>query len=109
MINKMAHDQRAARKGWAPGDYTGSCCDCTERFIGAKRAYQCAECAYEDWKPTHQHVKRGSVYMLLPYTITVEKTMIEHVVYQAISGKCWARPVEEFHDGRFVELSKVKD
>lgn len=37
---------RPKRNGYAPGDYYARCntCDCI--FIGDKRAYECADCAY---------------------------------------------------------------
>jgi hypothetical protein len=40
-------DTRPALYGWAPGDYLNACRDCKNAFIGGKRAWQCAECAYK--------------------------------------------------------------
>jgi hypothetical protein len=34
-------------RGWAPGDYTCRCRTCGEGFTGDKRAWCCADCAYE--------------------------------------------------------------
>jgi len=39
-------DDRPARRGWAPGEYTNLCCRCGDNFIGDKRAMTCADCAY---------------------------------------------------------------
>jgi len=39
-------DARPPHKGWAPGGYMCFCRGCEEHFIGDKRAYQCADCAY---------------------------------------------------------------
>lgn len=35
-------------KRWAPGYYTCNCFNCGKPFMGAKRASECAPCAYED-------------------------------------------------------------
>jgi len=34
-------------KGWAPGNYSARCRTCGETFTGDKRAWCCADCAYE--------------------------------------------------------------
>jgi hypothetical protein len=39
-------DPRPHRLGWAPGDYLNRCRDCQRKFVGDKRARQCADCAY---------------------------------------------------------------
>lgn len=39
-------DQRPPRAGWATGPYTCQCCDCKEFFLGDKRAWMCANCAW---------------------------------------------------------------
>lgn len=39
-------DQRPPKGGWAPGLYECRCKTCAKRFIGEKRAYSCADCAY---------------------------------------------------------------
>lgn len=41
-------DSRPKRFGWAPGEYTNQCFSCKWHFIGDKRAYMCAECAYSE-------------------------------------------------------------
>jgi hypothetical protein len=47
-------DPRPAFGGWAPGEYMCECLKCHCGFIGDKRAYKCADCAYEDSEcPTH--------------------------------------------------------
>lgn len=45
-------DKRPQRGGWAPGSYINRCQKCGEEFIGDKRAWTCADCAY---KPTTPH------------------------------------------------------
>jgi hypothetical protein len=39
-------DLRPKKGGWAPGHYTCRCCRCASRFTGDKRAWECADCAY---------------------------------------------------------------
>lgn len=39
-------DSRPHRGGWAPGSYICKCSDCCELFMGEKRSWQCADCAY---------------------------------------------------------------
>jgi hypothetical protein len=46
--NWKFHDGRDARGGWAPGDYLCICGKCQCRFMGAKRAFHCADCAYAE-------------------------------------------------------------
>lgn len=41
-------DARPPRHGWAAGAYFCKCSSCHKRFTGAKRAYMCADCAYEN-------------------------------------------------------------
>lgn len=40
-------DLRPALSGWIPGNYATLCTRCQEHFTGDKRAWQCADCAYE--------------------------------------------------------------
>lgn len=51
-------DDRPQNGPWAPGTYCCSCCDCGDKFMGDKRAYVCADCAYGPPKPPQytQHV-----------------------------------------------------
>jgi hypothetical protein len=45
-------DPRPHRHGWAPGGYINKCGGgCGKYFIGAKRAYSCADCAYAQPDP----------------------------------------------------------
>lgn len=48
---KKYNDSRAPFRGWAPGGYMCKCLVCKEQFIGGKRAYNCADCAYEEQSP----------------------------------------------------------
>lgn len=43
-------DKRPKLDGWAPGNYTNTCQMCNKEFIGDKRAFFCAPCAYGDNK-----------------------------------------------------------
>jgi hypothetical protein len=54
---------------------------------------------------TWRHKKTGGVYhVILIYTD--EKTMENHVLYQPINmDRFWGRPVAEFMDGRFEEIT----
>jgi hypothetical protein len=76
---------------------------CEQTFTGDKRATQCADCAYTDWEPTHQH-RNGGLYQLRHRQAMIEATMTPAVVYEGQDGTLWVRPQAEFHDGRFVEF-----
>lgn len=39
-------DNRPAKCEWAPGNYYDICSKCSDQFIGAKEAKECAKCAY---------------------------------------------------------------
>lgn len=46
--NLKPDDSRPPKGGWAPGDYCGMRCRiCSATFTGDKRAFECADCAYE--------------------------------------------------------------
>lgn len=61
-----------------------------------------------DWIVKHK--KRGSIYSVLGYAELQSGFPIEEgqrlVVYRGEDGKLWARPEQEFHDGRFVTQEK---
>lgn len=42
-------DGRPRRHGWAPGEYFTKCSQCNCQFIGDKRAWNCADCAYKNY------------------------------------------------------------
>lgn len=50
LLRDLKQDMRPFRegRGWAPGYYTNICIKCKGGFIGEKRAYECAPCAYAD-------------------------------------------------------------
>lgn len=56
----MKADNRPARGGWADGWYTCTCRECGEGYLGSKRSYECADCAYakefEEAKPTTDQI-----------------------------------------------------
>jgi hypothetical protein len=103
MRRAKPEDSRPKRKNWAPGTYWCSCRVCEEAFTGDKRAIQCADCAYTDWEPTHQHRKTDGLYQLR-HRAVIEETMTPAVVYEGQDGTLWVRPATEFFDGRFAEL-----
>lgn len=41
-------DNRPMRLGWAPGNYTNKCNQCGDLYFSDKRAWMCADCAYDD-------------------------------------------------------------
>jgi len=103
------NDSRPKRYFWAPGNYLCMCCLCDDKFIGDKRASTCADCAYDDWVPTHRHVKTGGLYMVTYPTAVLEKDLSSVTVYQGQDGTVWVRPTVEFYDGRFIELREEED
>lgn len=60
------------------------------------------------WRPTHQHRKRGTAYMVtalaLLQTDQPAGDYTSLVLYRSKDGTHWARPFNEFHDGRFDEI-----
>lgn len=40
-------NDRPAKGGWAPGNYSNKCGSCGIMFSGAKRASSCSDCAYK--------------------------------------------------------------
>lgn len=61
-----------------------------------------------EWRPTHRHVKRGTVYKLVSSAVLqTEKPVGDNkflALYQGEDGLYWVRPADEFTDGRFEEL-----
>lgn len=61
--------------------------------------------ALTGWHPTHRHLKRESTYRVegqasLQTSIPCEEAAVL-VIYRDESGRLFARPHDEFHDGRF--------
>lgn len=71
------------------------------------------------WRPTHQHLKRGSTYRVIgeaeaqvsvagrsdfPATARLIGDGDKLTVYQGEDGKLWVRFSDEFNDGRFVPV-----
>lgn len=46
-LNGFKEDNRPQKNWWAPGHYACTCHICGEKFMGDKRAGQCADCAYD--------------------------------------------------------------
>lgn len=57
-------DPRPSRHGWAPGDYVTRCTKCDCKFIGAKRAMSCADCAYENFDEEEAFAKQLDADMI---------------------------------------------
>lgn len=57
-------DSRPPRKGWAPGEYISPCNTCKSSFMGEKRAYMCADCAYANYDEEVAFEKQLDVDML---------------------------------------------
>ena len=55
------------------------------------------------WFPTHRH-KKGGRYRVIMHAV-LESDRSDVVVYDDAQGDVWVRPVEEFYDGRFTNLS----
>lgn len=60
---------------------------------------------------TFRHRKRGTSYAVQGYASLQAETPCEEgavlVVYKGEDGKLWARPHDEFHDGRFEEIAAL--
>jgi hypothetical protein len=56
-----------------------------------------------------RHRRRGSTYTIVASATLQTNSPIADdaivVIYQSEDGKFWARPADEFFDGRFEELS----
>jgi hypothetical protein len=59
-----------------------------------------------------KHLKRGTTYTVIGRAELQSGFDCAEgqclVVYQGVDGKLWARPEQEFHDGRFV-TQEVRD
>jgi hypothetical protein len=59
-------------------------------------------------KPTYWHRKRRTYYSHVCFASLQASEPCEEgavlVVYKGDDGRCWARPFDEFHDGRFDAL-----
>jgi hypothetical protein len=57
-------DSRDMIHGWCSGEYITTCIDCKSQFVGDKRSYNCADCAYEkdDNYKTSQKIKVWRAY-----------------------------------------------
>lgn len=53
--------------------------------------------------PTHIHLKSKGVYQLL-LVAEREIDLVPLAIYVNPEGRVWARPLDEFNDGRFKEL-----
>jgi len=42
--------EKKQRGAWAPGNYIRKCIMCGDKFMGDKRAFSCADCAYKEVK-----------------------------------------------------------
>jgi hypothetical protein len=76
-----------------------------ESALAEARAAQRREDA-ERWR----HRKRGTTYRVIVSHAELQSSVglsegAELVVYQGTDGKYWARPLSEFHDGRFEKTA----
>lgn len=60
------------------------------------------------WNPTHRHKKRGTTYRIEGFAGLQSSAPIAEptklVIYRGEDGQLWARPIDEFLDGRFEKL-----
>lgn len=60
------------------------------------------------WRPTHRHVKRGSMYQYVgPGVLQTAAPVGDDLavaIYRGEDGRLWVRPALEFADGRFEPL-----
>jgi len=63
------------------------------------------------WRPTHRHVKRGTLYQVVGLGILQAEGPWDHAsvaIYTDEEGTTWVRPCTEFQDGRFVKLANER-
>jgi hypothetical protein len=98
-------DTRSARRAWAPGDYLGKCVDCRQRYLGDKRAYLCADCAYKGWRPTHRYGPSGDTVILREGLVVREgdDTGTVHVIVETMKS-AWVVWNREKFQTEFVEI-----
>lgn len=86
----------------------GNITETVNEAIAALPHLGAAGVAVPRWQPTHRHVRRGSEYKVLGFaSLQAAEPCYETaalVVYQGSDGKLWARPHDEFSDGRFEAL-----
>lgn len=68
----------------------------------------------DGWCPTHQHVRRGSLYRVLARDVEMQTTAYLGegaivTVYEGQNGRLWVRRQADFDDGRFERLSAPSD
>jgi len=62
---------------------------------------------------TYRHRRRGTSYTVLGKAILQSTRSLsdeqELVIYVGPDGRLWARPTDEFYDGRFEKIESEKD
>ncbi len=113
-------------RGWREAEPAFRLPNAEEAKARVLSALQAAPVQQQTWRPTHRHVKTGGEYMLLGIGkmqagkwktptirpddcgqkrwVHVSIDMREVAIYRGADGSLWARPVEEFNDGRFAPL-----
>lgn len=75
---------------------------------GGERGAEKDGASASEWRPTHRHVKRGSLYRLVSSAVLQTDTLCADneflALYQGADGLYWVRPADEFKDGRFEPL-----
>ncbi len=60
----------------------------------------------------YRHKKTGGLYIVmagLNEDVFIEATATPAIIYKSLQDdKIWVRPISEFLDGRFEEVSKIK-
>lgn len=98
-----------AREGYPPGVYTSN------RTAAAELAADRVLSLFQphgsgEWRPTHQHVKRGTDYQVIGEAWFQNAGVIGSMddepvtIYRGKDGRLWVRPTAEFGDGRFAPL-----
>ncbi len=87
-------DKRTQKDGWAPGNYENKCFNCSDNFIGDKRAIICADCAYNKTDNMELPVNKTVDQELLELIYDDLKMRVSDEGLVNISGFIWTKLIK---------------